>query len=118
MEAKKENNFIGALPLIGLIVGFVYLLFQCNGNDAPRDLKYDAEVQAESFVTEKLKSPSTAEFGFANVTDLGNDEYEVTSYVDSQNSFGGIVRTDYSCKVKFTESGTKYIIEDLEMNQH
>jgi hypothetical protein len=67
-----------------------------------------AYVFAESFIKERLKSPSTAMFPSVmekqnHVTDLGNDEYKINSWVDSQNGFGAMLRTKWSCTIKFID---------------
>ena len=48
-------------------------------------------------------SPSTASFPWLDreVRSLGNDVYQVISYVDAQNGFGATVRSNYSCKVRY-----------------
>ncbi|QQG38052.1 MAG: hypothetical protein HYS26_00650 [Candidatus Kaiserbacteria bacterium] len=58
----------------------------------------ELHVQAQQFVLRGLKAPSTAEFPIMPVhagTD-GNGSYQVISYVDSQNSFGAMIRSDWS----------------------
>ena len=59
-------------------------------------------VMAQMFIEDKLKSPSSAKFQWchdANIVYLGNQTYEVYSYVDSQNSFGAMIRTDYWIRI-------------------
>ena len=62
-----------------------------------------AYTTARAFVKKNLKCPSTAEF--ASILDIEytmNDDGSVSiiSYVDSQNGFGAMVRTNFSCKIK------------------
>lgn len=68
------------------------------------DDKIEAWTMAEQFVTDMVKSPSTADFGsvFGEYQDprecveaLGDGEYRVTGWVDAQNGFGATVRTDF-----------------------
>ncbi len=72
--------------------------------------KIDAWVMAQQFVEDRLKSPSTADFGSAFgdyqdpekvVTDLGGDKFSVRAWVDSQNSFGATIRTHFVCEVEY-----------------
>lgn len=54
----------------------------------------------EEFVKQKLKSPGTATFPgtyerFNHIAKTGAKEYVIKSWVDSQNSFGGTVRTNF-----------------------
>ena len=65
----------------------------------------------EQIVKERLKSPSTAKFpGYATKRDqlncIGNDNYTITSWVDAQNSFGGVVRKNYYCKFSYNNNAT------------
>lgn len=71
--------------------------------------KNGAWVFAQEFVKRSLKSPSTARFGstfgeYQNyedcVTGLGDGEYLVKGWVDSQNSFGATVRSNFVLTVK------------------
>ena len=66
----------------------------------------------EKFVKGKLKTPSTAKFpsiwsGHSQyVTYLGDKQYRVESYVDAQNIFGAMLRTNFNCKVEHVEGNT------------
>lgn len=72
------------------------------------DKKLTAYVFSQLEIERYLKSPSTAEFPrFSSVTIYKDgSDYVVNSYVDSQNSFGGIVRTLFSCVVSNPISGS------------
>lgn len=48
-------------------------------------------------ILSSLKSPSTANFSTHLTEAKGNNEYWVAGYVDSQNSFGAMIRTTYGC---------------------
>jgi Tfp pilus assembly protein PilX len=61
---------------------------------------------AQRFVSERLKSPSTASFGSLFVQNhetcvkaIGNDQYNVRGWVDSQNAFGATVRVTFALTV-------------------
>ena len=62
----------------------------------------------EDFVKKRLKAPSTAKFpgmfdGKADhITQLPNQTYKITSYVDAQNSFGALIRTRFIGEVQQT----------------
>jgi hypothetical protein len=72
---------------------------QCLGtNDA-------ALVMAEDFVKDRLKAPATARFpGWTEdqpvVTGYGNCKYEVNGWVDSQNGFGALLRSNWRVQLK------------------
>lgn len=71
----------------------------------PREYKSEAWVCAQFAIEDKLKSPSTAEFepggGTYSTTKLYDNTYKIDSYVDAQNSFGGMMRTRFSCIVEY-----------------
>jgi len=62
----------------------------------------DLHIQAQQFVLQTLKAPSTAKFPALpyEVIDLGDGRYNIMSYVDSQNVFGAIIRSDWSVLMK------------------
>jgi hypothetical protein len=76
----------------------------------PEDLFSTAWVCAKYEVLDKLKTPSVAEFQSypdANIN-ITNGYYYVNSYVDSQNSFGAMIRTNFICKITNPKNGTGY----------
>ena len=104
------------------IVGTILLLSSCVELTGQQRAEMDDESElveawtaAQILVTRQLKSPGTAEWGglFAGdyqdpreaVTKLEENLCEVRGWVDSQNSFGGIVRTNFYLKIKKTENG-------------
>lgn len=58
-----------------------------------------AFYKSQEFVKKYLKSPRTAKFPWlpsdSQIKNTKNNIYQVSSYVDSQNSFGAIIRTNY-----------------------
>ena len=75
---------------------------------------------AQDFVKQRLKSPGSAIFPGIwdgkreHITKLGNREYRINSYVDSQNGFGSLLRTNWSCIIYF--DGDKVGFRDLSVN--
>lgn len=64
----------------------------------------------QQFVADRLKSPSSADFGglFSDyqdpdevVTALGGGEFRVVAWVDAENSFGANIRTHFVCELKY-----------------
>lgn len=77
----------------------------------------------KQFIEDRLKAPSTAKWGsmlgeFQDprkcVTDLGNGRFECRGWVDSQNSFGAMIRTHFVSKVRHGSDG--WYLEDLQAN--
>lgn len=60
----------------------------------------DVLVYSRNAVRARLKSPGTAEFGEAYISEPASGIYIIRSYVDSQNSFGAMIRMKYFCKIQ------------------
>jgi hypothetical protein len=70
----------------------------------------NACYMAEVFVEQRLKAPATAKHPWCSeavVSETGENEFLVVSYVDSQNSFGALIRTKYAAKVRFDKYDEK-----------
>jgi len=71
------------------------------------DKLFSAFQMSQTFCKKRLKSPATADFPFSTRSDSGlwsrydsvGKIYQVRGYVDSQNSFGGLIRTWYQCEL-------------------
>ena len=79
----------------------------------------EAWVAAKNFVERQLKAPSTAKFnGYASspyVVHLGGSRYRITASVDSQNSFGAMLRTEFVAVVRAErDEHQTWILESLE----
>ena len=66
------------------------------------ETKYMAKSMTETLVKQRLKSPGTAEFSSdPRIVYIGDSSFVVTSWVDSQNSFGAMLRMNFTATVKF-----------------
>ena len=117
---KKKFYFIVPFLVLALVFGFA---LACGGGSNPEQKQkeefseVDAWVAAQLEVENNLKSPATAKFpmGYSDyVKKTDTDEYFVEAYVDSENSFGAMIRTQFSCYVTHLGNG-KYKVEDLNM---
>jgi len=71
------------------------------------------------FVTERLRAPKTADFQTASdatVQPISGGDFEVTSYVDSQNAFGAMMRSTFVCTVSPVDA-TNWKLLDLKLDQ-
>jgi hypothetical protein len=79
----------------------------------------EAIIAVQNNVKGHLKSPATADFPLPNYVKysyLGDGKFAVSGHVDSQNTFGGVVRSNYSANA--TKSGPgqfDWIVENLIM---
>jgi len=81
--------------------------------------KIEAWVMAKEFVKDRLKAPRTAKWPWAStdqlVTYLGNREYLVDAYVDAQNSFGALIRTYFTCRLR--DDGDRWTLLSLSFHE-
>ena len=93
----------GAAAVVAIAVTVVLLLMP-NDEPAP-DLARSAETACTEYVTSRLKSPATAKFVGIKVEQDGDRYYLVTGEVDSQNSFGALVRSEFECYMAHKDDG-------------
>jgi hypothetical protein len=68
-----------------------------------------AIILAEQAITKRLKAPSTADFSSILDTRIGHlsgggpNKWVVKGYVDSQNGFGAMLRSNYQVVIEFKE---------------
>ena len=123
-EDKKFKNKVTIwVTLIGVIL-FIIFISYCFSSDSStpakkseQSLEIEALVGSQMVVEDNLKSPSSAKFPYITdnlvvITKIKENEYFVTSYVDSENSFGAMIRTFYTCRVIL--NGDEYTVEGLK----
>lgn len=109
-EAHKKGGCGGpTLVILGILaIGFVILAVlgrpTQRGPEAPSAM--GAWLDCQNFVKQNLKAPTTAQFPGANAEGVGtvlqdNGRWGVIGYVDSQNSFGAMIRSDYVCELSY-----------------
>lgn len=81
-----------------------------------------AYKMAKDFVKDRLLTPGVAQWPEASKTNVQRDvqslsdqRYEVNSWVDSQNSFGALLRKKYRCVVKQV-SADEWTLESFRMD--
>lgn len=101
----------GALGCLGIfVVVFLVFVASCTmsmGKDGSKDEPTEslAIVSCERIVKDRLKSPSSAKFSNQSATGSGNT-WVSRGIVESQNSFGAMIATKYTCTVTFRDDGT------------
>ena len=113
---------LGGLPDLDRKVwigGGLFVLMGClcaiGQNISPGASSAGAQHACEQFTSDRLKAPSTAQFTGVTASKTGDKTYRVTGGVDSQNSFGATVRTEFSCQVKHEGDGWR--LRDLNVSQ-
>jgi len=82
--------------------------------------EYDAFMMCKSFVTDTLKAPATAKWrdplgDQVSYSGSGDGPYVVVASVDSQNGFGALVRSPYSCTVVHDPAAKTWRLVSLTM---
>ena len=98
-----------ALIVLALIVGAIWAGFNGSSNDPN---KYEAIRYCEDQIRDQLKAPSTAEF--ASDSSSTSNPFVVTGSVDSENSFGAMLRADFQCTVTISGDSFRAVVDYLD----
>ena len=122
-EESKPNGCLTAILI--LIVGFIALVI--FGSAIPETPIEESITQQQSSakyychetIKKMLLNPRDAEF--ASITDINftkieNMRWFVNSYVYATNPYGGVIKTDFTCKVKLIDK-EHGLVEDFKMNK-
>ncbi|WP_159599305.1 DUF2510 domain-containing protein [Agromyces humi] len=104
LPAKKPLSFFAKFMIATPFIVIAIIAFQAwNGqraNDPDRNNNEFAAILAcEDAVKQNLKAPATADF---ESSARGRSPWIVTGYVDADNAFGALVRSQYTCEVKIS----------------
>ncbi|WP_374075174.1 hypothetical protein [Bdellovibrio bacteriovorus] len=108
--------------LVSAIILVVFLLLGLgSGQTSPEVTCADttsAFVMSQQFVEGRLKAPTTAKFPMINakgveVAYAGECVHIISSYVDSQNGFGAMIRTKYVAKIRYNKADETYSLLEL-----
>ena len=103
---------IGAAAFVALAV--VASIFAPDG---PPGDPIGAYVFCENVVEDRLRAPATAQFAGYNEEDVAHISegvWRVESYVDAQNGFGAMLRSDWSCEVLSLGDGWELMSLDFD----
>lgn len=97
---------IAAAILVGLVAvacigGIAKLTLSGSSSKAPADRTLEAKSICETFVKRQLKAPATAKFSSESAAEVSAAEYTSGGSVDSQNSFGALLRSTYACDMTY-----------------
>jgi len=97
-----------ALIIILLVGGGIWSAFNPSST-APN--KYEAIRYCEDQVRDQLKAPSTAEFD--SDSSSTSSPFVITGSVDSENSFGATLRSDFQCTVTISGDSFRAVVDRL-----
>ena len=118
--AKAKEQTRGCLDFVALIVtGLVIsvIFATCSGGGsggsspkAPDKLdEWSAQVACQDTIKDRLKAPATAQFDNWIRSANADGTYTITGTVDSQNAFGAMLRSKFSCRVSDNGNGTAHV---------
>ena len=83
--------------------------------DSTKDRKIMSIVFAEKVIKDMLKSPSTAQFSDVAAYELSNkkDVWAVNGYVDSQNSYGAMLRNQWEVQLDYRDGAGGTVLSIL-----
>jgi hypothetical protein len=91
-------------------------------DDPGRAIRINAHLVAQGFVKQHLKSPQTTKFpsyltGDVIVVSVPECSFRIDAYVDSENSFGALIRTDYSILVQYDPHKRSWAFKEIEFGE-
>jgi len=113
-QVAREDKVItyqvtGVLFVLMVIIAIGYNA--CSSEEPEPVGEINALIHSRDCVTNSLKAPATAVFAplfKSTVTKTNDSTFTVVSYVDSQNSYGAMLRNAYTCTVVYSQ-GFKYV---------
>lgn len=99
----KKILLIAVVSIVGII--FIGSTDNSSSNDSAYNRKISSIVFAENIIEGILKSPSTAKFVDVQAYELSEqkDIWTVNGYVDSQNSFGAMLRSSWEVQLDYRD---------------
>lgn len=126
--AKPGKKTIGTIPGLIVIAAATFLIFKFFGVDSGTSEKASAKqspaicgsegmayVMSQNFVKQQLKAPASAKFPYRASAQnyLGDCRHAIVGTVDSQNSFGAMLRSTYSVTMVYLPDQKKWRADDL-----
>ncbi|MEN6357775.1 MAG: hypothetical protein ABFD83_11910 [Armatimonadota bacterium] len=113
VQQKTDNTGCCCAFLVLIVLFSIFVVRGCESlcestpEDKEEDVEHHAYIASQNYVEKFLKCPSTAKYPLwldASITRSGSRFY-ISSYVDSQNSFGAMVRSQYYAEMEKSGSG-------------
>ena len=114
-----------AAGIVALVVaafclgGIAYYAFGGHRGSTPAltDRSLEAKSMCETFVKKQLKAPATAKFSEESAAKVSDAEYTVAGSVDSQNSFGALLRSTFACDLTYDASKQEWTSKSVSVKQ-
>jgi len=108
--AKSKAPWWVYVVVLAVFVTCGLLISRSNNHEPTTTENRDDAVRVckEKFIPDRLKAPATAKFSNITTTDNAGT-YTVTGSVDSENSFGALIRSTFICSVH--SSGNQWVLD-------
>ena len=122
MKKVSKKGCLGMFLFMLFILSVISLSIKsgCSGSDKVKEYtKLNALIASQNFVETRLTSPSSAEFSYDyenKVQKINDTTFRVVGWVDSQNRFGAMVRSNYTCTIIFYSKTEKVSYNNLTIN--
>lgn len=120
---NQQNSSTGSgcgtvILVIIAIIAAILMLVTCSGGSSSKSSNdWNTESWAKSYaqiiVKDNLKAPSTAKFCNTaremTAKNMGGSKWKVTGWVDAENSFGAMIRSDFEVVLELNSNGATKI---------
>ena len=98
-HTRRMNRLVALGIAVVLVVGIIVAMARSgsSSDDDHANMNISAQETCKESVKNQLKSPSTAKFSDIDTVSEGGDNYTVSGHVDSENSFGAMIRSSWTC---------------------
>ncbi|HEX04320.1 MAG TPA: hypothetical protein ENH10_04070 [Bacteroidetes bacterium] len=111
-----------------LLVLLPLLIVACSSSESgswrEKDNTKEAFQMSQDFMRERLTDPESATFPSMRWNDKvkverdsDSQRYQVTAYVDSEDAFGGTLRTEYIADLEQVSKG-EWLLYDIQVNEY
>lgn len=119
---ERKNQIYGIITLLVITALCLIIFSTCsnNGDDSSEKpdepTETDAFIMCRLFVEDRLKAPRTAKFPASSTAKISqsNNRFTVSSYVDAENGFGALIRSDFLCVVEY-QGDENWILKDIQI---
>lgn len=101
------RTWLCAAALATVLAGCSSVTNGANGSE------WGARDICEQFIGQRLKSPGSAEYEFTHTIEY-TETWVAQGYVDSQNGFGAMLRSEFACEVSY-QGDDRWRLVDLEL---
>lgn len=111
-STKTSQKIFSAILMILLFVIIINIFIPDNDKNTTTETTQEvtesqAYIISKNYVESILKSPSTADFPLLDygAVEISEDKFQVNGYVDSQNGFGAMVRSNFTVILSYNGTG-------------